>query len=272
MLFCDYHTHSYFSFDGDKLASIDAICNTAISLGITHLAITDHFEANSESEGNFAPFDSDAQYNEIANAKKKYSDKLHLSVGLEIGQAHQFPEIANSLVSRHNYDFIIASIHNLRSLPDFYYMDFKKMEIAEIEELFSKYIYELCELVDKFDWIDTVGHITYIHRYAFLAGRNIQFEQFYPRLSLLFAKMIKKSIALEVNTSSLYKGLGFTMPTKELIALYRDCGGRLITVGSDAHRTENLGRGVRDTFEILKSLGFNKVVCVENGKKLLKNI
>ncbi len=272
MLLCDYHTHSNYSFDGDRLATIDAICKTAIERGITHLAITDHFESNSKYEDDFAPFNDEAAYLEIESAKEKYKGKLFLSAGLEIGQAHQYAEETNRILSKHKYDFVIASIHNLTSLRDFYYIDFNNLDIAEVKEFFSKYIDELYELVDKFDWIDTVGHITYIHRYAHLAGLKLDFEEFYPRLTNLFNKMISKGIALEVNTSSLYRGLGFTMPSSDILLHYYNCGGRLLTLGSDSHRTENLGRGIPEAIEIIKDIGFTHIMCVEDGKKTMIKI
>ena len=79
--------------------------------------------------------------------------------------------------------------------------------------------------------------------------------------------MIKNNTSLEINASTVWKGYGFTMPSEELIRLYYECGGRLITVGSDAHSADNVGGGIAETYGMLKRVGFKTVTAIKNGKK-----
>ena len=88
----------------------------------------------------------------------------------------------------------------------------------------------------------------------------------------LFKKMIAKDIALEVNVSTLWKGLGFAMPDKEFLALYKECGGRLITVGTDSHSPEHIGECVDEGFGLLRSVGLNDILVVRNGEKTVIKI
>ena len=124
MFKCDYHTHTRFSFDGAKDSSADSLCQAAIELGVTDLAITDHFECNWRAEAAYPPYDADKAYEEIMAAKEKYKGKINLTFGIEIGQANQHPEVAKELLDSHNYEFVIGSIHNLRGAVEFHYWDF----------------------------------------------------------------------------------------------------------------------------------------------------
>lgn len=271
MFKCDYHTHTSFSFDGAKESTPDSLCRAAIANGVTDLAITDHFESNWRAEAAYPPYQADKAYEEIMAAKEKYKGKLNLTYGIEIGQANQYPEEVKALLDSHKYEFVIGSIHNLRGALDFYYWDFgavfRDMQPSYIGYMFERYIDELCEVIDTLDKIDTVAHLTYIYRYCALSGNHYDFTKHAHKAEKLFKKMIPRDIALEVNVSTLWKGLGFAMPDREFLSLYKDCGGRLITVGTDSHSPEHIGECVDEGFELLRSVGLRDIVVVRNGKK-----
>ncbi|MBE6584183.1 MAG: histidinol-phosphatase HisJ family protein [Ruminococcaceae bacterium] len=271
MFICDMHTHSRFSFDADPSFSPDALCRAAIEKGISDIAITDHFEANFKTSldelTRNSVYDHASAYAEIMAAKDKYRDKINLIYGIEIGQANQSPLEACELLNQYDYEFVIGSIHNLSGMGDFYYMNLANVDDTQIGEWLCMYFNELCQIVDTMPKIDTVAHITYLLRYLAFFNRKFDIKPFYDTIASFYKKIIGKDIALEVNTSTLLKGLGFTMPSAELLKLYRECGGRLITVGSDAHSAENLAGCVIQAFDILKECGFDSVLTVRNGQK-----
>lgn len=276
MYICDMHMHSRFSFDAEPDFSPDAVCRAAIEKGICDIAITDHFEANYKTSLDYltrtSVYDHKQAFAEIMEAKEKYKDRLNLICGIEIGQANQATDEAISLLNAHDYEFVIGSIHNIRDLGDFYYMDFSSVSDEQIGFWLDTYFDELCEIVDVMPRIDTVAHITYIIRYLAFANRSFDITPYYDKMARLFGKIIRKDIALEVNTSTLWKGLGFSMPDADILKLYRECGGRLITVGSDAHGPQNIGGCVAQGFDILKSCGFDRVLTVRHGQKELIKI
>ena len=276
MFKCDYHTHTKFSFDGAKHSTPDSLCQAAIARGVTDLAITDHFECNCRTEAISSPYNADQAYEEIMAAKEKYKGKINLTYGIEIGQANQFPEEAKALLAAYDYEFVIGSVHNLRGAIDFYYWDFAKifndMPTAYIGYCFERYIDELCEVVDLLDNISTVAHLSYIHRYCAMSGNNYNFMQHSLKMEKLFKKMISRDIALELNLSTLLKGLGFTMPTNDILSLYRECGGKLITIGTDTHSPEHVGESIDEGFKILRSNGLRDILVVRNGEKHIEKI
>ena len=276
MFKCDYHTHTRFSYDGADNSTPDSLCLAAIERGVTDLAITDHFECNWRDEAAYPPYDADHAYSEIMAAKEKYKDKLNLTYGIEIGQANQYPEEAKKLLSSHDFEFVIASLHNLRGTPDFYFWDFKKVfedtPPAYIGNCFERYIDELCEVIDCLDKIETVAHLTYINRYIAMSGNSYDFMKHSDKMEKLFKKMIVRDIALEINLSTLWKGLGFPMPHQEILSLYRECGGRLITVGTDSHSPSQIGACVEEGFDLLRTVGLNEILTIRNGEKHIERI
>jgi histidinol-phosphatase (PHP family) len=62
-----------------------------------------------------------------------------------------------------------------------------------------------------------------------------------------------RKIFLEINTkpSELKHGFHETLPSKETIMRYFNCGGERISIGSDTHVKEELGSGIREAFDFL---------------------
>lgn len=275
MFLCDYHIHTSFSFDADRASTLDAVCQAAIDKGLSSIAITDHLDVNYKYEYPQYVYNADAARIEVLKAKDKYKDKLDISYGIELGQAHHYPADTKEILDKYNFEFVICSLHNLRNMKDFYFY-FKEdndVSLPRLHGLYSQCIDEICEYIELFgDRIDTVGHITYMHRYMAECGITMDFAPHKQKLERLFSLAIKNDVAIELNTSTLYKGLGFTMPSKAIMQMYYDLGGRLVTLGSDAHTPQNIGRGISEGIEILKSIGFDSVLCIKNGKKQLMKI
>ena len=173
MILCDFHTHSNNSFDAES--SVDEMCRAAISRGISAIAITDHCEApyiNLGENCEFGSFDRQIpkSVKDALAAKKKYEGKLKVLCGVELGEPMHDPEQTAHALKYADFDFILASVHNLRNRDDFYYMDYSKVDVDEIlaEKLEGKgaVLIELAETA-SFEHFDSLSHLTYPLRYIF---------------------------------------------------------------------------------------------------------
>ncbi len=272
MFLCDYHTHTHFSFDGAPDATHDAMCRRALEIGLSDIAFTDHCDINGELEGLYTPYRADEAFAAMQAAKDKYKGRLNILCGIELGNAHQYPAEAAAVLRAHPYDFVIGSLHNLRDVPDFCMLRYEVMTDPHICRLFDRALDETIEMATTTDGLSTVGHITYMHRYITLCGRKFDFKPYYDKLEHLYRTIIHRDIALEINVSTLWKGLGIAMPTMELLKFYVDCGGKLVTVGSDAHAPENLGKSIRQGYAILRTVGIDRVLTVRDGERVLQSI
>lgn len=262
----DSHIHTKYSFDAapDGSGEIDRIVKTAIERGIHEISLCDHYDIDGILDGIYPTYDADNAKIEIRAAKEKYSDKIRINYGIELGQAHVYPDEAKTFLDKYQFDFVIASLHNMRSYPDFYFLKYDMMTPEYINYLVKRNISELCELVD-FGNFSTLAHITYIQRYLTVCGIKFDFAPYYDEISKLYAKLVSNKKALEINTSGLRRG-DITMPGIELISLYKECGGELITIGSDAHTSEDVGKGIEETAKVLRELGFKSQTVARDGK------
>lgn len=263
MLIHDTHVHSKYSFDG--CMDIDEICELAIERNIESIAITDHYDIDGIVYGYYPSYDADSAYNDVMTAKDKYRGKLRITYGIELGQAHIMLKEAAGFLNRYKFEFVIGSAHNLRDVPDFFFMKYDIMSIELCERLWQRYLDEVYEML-TFDGIHTVAHLTYPIRYMVQYNKQIEYKKFYDSIMKIYKKMITKGVCLEINTSGLRQQMKATMPDFELVKLYHDCGGELITVGSDAHRAEHLGMNIIDAYDMAKNIGYKYITVYIDGK------
>ena len=59
-----------------------------------------------------------------------------------------------------------------------------------------------------------------------------------------------------------------TLPPEWIIRRFRELGGELITVGSDAHHAHNVGYRIGEVYELIKRCGFDSVVYFEKHRPI----
>lgn len=256
MILCDSHLHSEFSFDSE--CTLDAICREYIEKGFSVFALTDHYDIDGVEDGLYPPYLAKEARCAFEAAAAKYAGSITPVWGIELGQPQLRPESARRFIRENNFEFVIGSIHNLELCPDFYFLNFSNMPDEMIHRLYSRYVGALIEAA-SFESIHTLAHITYPMRYIHRDGRDLDIREFYDSYRRLFHILIENGTALEVNTGKVRAGY-VTSPDVDLIRLYRDCGGRRVTVGSDAHRAGDYGADIETGIKLLRNEGFSELV------------
>ena len=256
----DYHVHSIYSSDGHN--SIIELCRSAVSKGIREIAITDHFEPTIAEE--YCSFYNQKGYwAYITKAKQAFNGKLKIKLGVELGQPHLFPEATNAILADFPYDYVLASAHKLPEGMDVSEIDYSK--ISE-EELCSMYLRQLKELV-YWNNFDCIGHLDLIKRYsAAVYKKNITLACQYELLKEVLQLAISTGKGIEINTSGLRQTPKETMPGLDVLKLYRDLGGEILTIGSDAHFAEDVGKGLGEATDLARAAGF-RFITVFNSRK-----
>lgn len=255
----DSHCHSNCSFDGKD--SVDNMCKRAAEIGLYAITITDHCEANGYREplnSEFGDFSKliPRSIEQMKAAQEKYKKEIHLFRGIELGQPLQDVESTKAALSLDDFDFVLASVHNVKDEQDFYWLNYTE-EFAH--EILQRYFDELLQTA-RWNKFDSLAHITYPLRYI-LGEQNINInlqKSFSEQIDEILKTVIYNQKAIEVNTSGLRQKLGETLPNKEIIKRYQSLGGKYITVGSDAHNCADLGKGLKEALQLVQSCGFSK--------------
>ena len=277
MLF-DSHTHSSFSPDADKGTDIERMSQQAENSGLDFITVTDHCDGNywlpaSEQDYKEYPKEDSIMFGSrdyaIPSIEKILSLKetrKNLLCGVEMGQPLQNKQAAENILSREGLDFVIGSLHMNAHKPDFYFLQYDKMDLNEIHALLDDYFAELLEMCKSSDF-DSLGHLTYPLRYIEGEyGITPDMNRFDNTIREIFRTLIDKGRAIEINTSGFRQKYGKPFPDERCLRLYRSLGGELITIGSDAHRLGDIGAGLREGCDLLRECGF-KYITLFKGRK-----
>lgn len=271
----DCHTHTQFSVDSE--ADIGAMLDRARELELAAYAVTDHCECNcwySEEHYNGSVLSDDFGYGKSFEAsvsavtalKKQYADRLNLICGVEMGQALHDLEVAERIVGDDRLDFVIGSVHQIKNEKDFAFIDYKNYSMDGIYDLLERYFMEIYELC-KWGKFDILGHLTYTLRYIKGGfGIDADISRFDEIIAESFRELIRKDKGIEINTSGLRQSYGDTFPSLKYVKLFRGLGGELLSVGSDAHTVEDLGKGIADGAKIAAEAGFTRLCYFKKRK------
>lgn len=132
-----------------------------------------------------------------------------------------------------------------------------------------KYLNEVLKNINIYkEEFDVYGHIDYVIRYIIKNYGNvmtkIDYQEFRELLDEILLLIIRTNKGIEINTSGIRYGLGTPHPNIEILKRYKELGGKIITIGSDAHKKEDLASNFDVAYDMLESVYFNNVVIYHN--------
>lgn len=256
MLISDTHLHSAFSSDSE--ASMENMIRQGIHLGLKTLCFTEHFDLDypENEEGLDFLLDFDAYHSSFLTLKDKYSSRIELLHGIEVGvQPHLKKELA-SFYEKYGsrYDFILNSCHIVNGEDPYEPAFFENYSPKTGLRLYFKHI---LRNVQVFPHFQSAAHLDYICRYFPAPRPAFCYEEYAEILDEILLFLIQNGKALEVNTAGLKHGLAWPNPHLDILKRYRALGGELITVGSDAHKPEDMAYAFDRLGDILTEAGFS---------------
>ena len=263
----DYHLHSEHS--GDSTAPMETQILSGIEKGLKVMCFTDHYDPEFPYDNNpdVAPGTFELDYElyrkDFLKMKDRYEGKIDLRFGVELGLQPHLGSFLQSYAQEHDFDFIIGSNHLCAGF-DPYYPDFLFNRTQE--EALKLYLEDTLANIRVFPDIDSCGHLDYVARYLPDRERIYNYGSFSDLIDPILKELITRGIALEVNTAPLTKGMPYFNPLPDILARYREMGGDLITVGSDAHVPERIAGCFEETAGILRSLGFRYYAIYKERK------
>ena len=258
----DYHLHS--SFSGDSQALMEDMIRKGISLGLERMCFTEHMDfdfpvTKATPEGIFE-VNTDAYLYDLLTNRSAFRDRIQVLFGIELGLQAQLSERQAAYISSRDFDFVIGSSHLCRGQdpydPSFW------MGRSE-EEAYRSYFSSIIENLESFTDFDVYGHLDYVVRYGPTQDRDYTYDKYRDLFDRILDLLLEAGIGLEVNTGGLGYGLKELHPCREVLTRYRQLGGEIVTVGSDAHRPQDLCRSFDRAEAFLTECGFRYYTVFE---------
>ncbi len=258
----DYQVHSVRSHDGK--ASILDQCERAVNIGLDEVGFSEHKDFDpADPVVDF--FDYEAYMREIEAARQRYGDSLTIRAGVEIDYQDWFEDRIDDYLKAHSFDFVIGSVHyvdrHMIMTPEY-------NQSRTAETAYGDYFHAVRQSVDS-GLFDIVGHLEYANRRGIAAWGQYDPGPYREQLDALFDAMIERGVVFELNTAGLHQNLGVTYPSSTTLSYYTQCGGSLLSIGSDAHHPDQLGHAYGNAARMALAAGLTKVCTWENRKPRL---
>ncbi len=267
----DYHIHTHYSSDSSE--EPENIIKHAIKLRLDEICFTDHIDLDYPETTEYGNpvffFDTKAYYREMCALRDKYSGDIKIKIGVELGVEPYLAVRNEAVATSVPFDFIIGSTHQLGG-RDPYYPEFWAGKSCD--EVVMTYFEETLENMKCFTDYDVYGHLDYITRYAPDKSYQFDYNKYKEIIDCILKEVIHTGHGIEINTSPLNKGLSRTNPCIEIVKRYRELGGEIITIGSDAHTVSNVGGHFDVARDILLSCGFRYYTVFSQRKAAMKEL
>lgn len=248
MITSDLHMHSTYSLDGNN--TIAEMCEQALRLGLTEIAITDHVEWL--PDGAHQRPDFDRYFAEIEENRVRFAPQgLTLWSGLELGNPHQHRAEVDALLAKYAFDVVIGSMHWLAGQNIHYVRCFDGQDPYDV---YTRYFGEIeqiaasveCEIIAHFDRIFWPG----VSRFG-----PPQIDRIETAVRRAMRAIVAHGRILELNTRFLTHTPSWNDALLTVLRWYRDEGGQFVAADSDAHRTAEIGRNLAAAQQLIEAAG-----------------
>lgn len=230
----DFHIHGNVSFDSKSTPQ--EILAAAEQAGLKEICITDHYDFNDDPTKHhdlFSLSDYAAAYENVS------SDAVRFRRGVEFGLTPWNQKELTDLTQAYPFDFVLGSVHYLGGY-DPYFEEFWLRNGKE--EGFEKYLLQTLACVKAHDGFDVLAHLTYVCKSLHNPTRKPLHYLDYTDLSDEIMKCLaQKGKGMEINTSGVDR-VGDFLPEANFLKRFRELGGEIVTVGSDAHTPNRVGQ------------------------------
>lgn len=264
MYLSDYHFHTRCS--ADSTATLTQQAGAAINAGVRELCVTDHWNLL-DQQGKRLPtvYDWKRPLEQWKRVRSRWPGKLELRLGVEVGNGVLDPAAVDASLDIPELDFVIGSLHSQSAAAGGRGIFTVAHECVRKEDgvaIIDDYMDMLEELVQTRGW-DVLGHVIYPLRYI-PAEYGLDLHPWRDRLAEVFRAVIAQGKGIELNTSC-----GATVEQwRDVLALYRDLGGEVLTLGADAHQPKFMAAAFPQALELIRETGF-RYLCVYRRREPL---
>lgn len=253
----DYHMHSKVSYDsnGEPLAMVQA----AREAGLKEICFTDHMDPDIKSLFEVTVYQAETYLDTYRNLS---APDLKIRFGMEFGLKTDNKGRLQEELSHIPYDFVLGSVHATEGV-DIYFPQY--WEGKTLHDAYRIYLENTLACVEVHDDYDVLGHLTYAAKCPGSPNNQlIRLADWQEIGDEILKVLVKKGKGMEVNTSGIDR-CGDFLPGADFLRRFKELGGEIVTVGSDAHGPDRIGKYIPQALEMLKDIFGH--VCTFEGRK-----
>jgi histidinol-phosphatase (PHP family) len=266
----DLHVHSICSADG--ASSIADYAHRASAMGMHAVGFCEHadFDPRDRSYRYLDP----AGYDRALDEARSVAPAVRFCQGVEITyQASLEDEIRAWLAAhagRHGWDYVVASVH-LVDYTDGWAMISESRAVADYftshtqHQAYAPYFEELWRAVNS-GLGDVIGHLDLVKRYGTAHYGPFEPAAFEEGIRAVLAAAVERGMGMEINTSGLRQAPGEAYPGLQVLRWFREMGGEVVAIGSDAHHVGDLAAGNAHALDLARAAGFGAIATFDRRR------
>jgi histidinol-phosphatase (PHP family) len=206
---------------------------------------------------------------EIAAAQAA-APEVRLRQGIELNYQPGLAEQARSWQEGYRWDYVVLSVHLVDYADGWAIVSDPSAMGAYFSghsqrQAYLPYFEDLLRAAQS-GLGDVLGHLDLVKRYGSVHYGPLRPTDFEEEIRAVLRAAIDSGLGLELNTSGLRQSPGEPYPSLPVLRWYREMGGELLTIGSDAHRVEDLGADMDEAPALARQAGFRALATFERRR------
>jgi len=260
MILPDYHIHTSFSPDS-KMDPEEAV-RAAIASGVTDICFTEHMDLGHHMEMYDRGLDFAGMEETVSRLREKYPE-INIGKGIEAGYIQETVEQTAEVLAGQKFDYVLLSTHCVDGMDCGVPESKRGQDKITAYKRYLETVYASVTDDRLTEYYDCVSHIGYIAKGLHYEDNIFSYQMFPDLFDKILSEIIKSGKGIEVNTSGIDRG-GHVLPHPSIIRRYKELGGQIITIGSDAHRSQSVGEYIKDAIDIIAEAGFEEITVFKN--------
>lgn len=263
----DQHLHSKLSFDSK--AEPEENLHAAMSRGLGGLCFTEHYDTHPRDWPGCV-FDDHALSETVRRLRTDAGDEVFVGKGIEV--CFQPPTMDRILktLERGEFDIVLLSVHYSGDRPLHKRASWDGKNPAEIIETYFRGVLDALTFCQAHHakhgpTFHVFTHLDLVKRYATRFLGAYDDAPFASLLDEIAAGLVASGVVPEVNTSTWRQGCDEPMPGTDFIARYARAGGTAMSIGSDAHKSNDIGADFDRAIECMRAGGIENFAAFEGG-------
>jgi histidinol-phosphatase (PHP family) len=265
----DQHLHSHYSTDSEE--SPETVVRAAMKAGLAGLTITDHFDTH-PTEWPQCRYNYDGLHEAIASLRAKYSGQIFIGHGIEVCYQPERMDFILDYLLRHEFDMVLLSVHWFRGRALHVREHWDGLDTLSGTREYLETVLDAAKFAgtvvrDGRRVFDVLGHIDLVKRYTQRYYNTFDVLTYKALVDDILRAAIASDIIPEVNASGWRQEVGECFPAEWAVRRYAELGGRCMSIGSDAHKADQIGSGLPEAAQVLKRGGIRSL-AVFRGRHL----
>ncbi len=259
----DFHMHSGISFDSE--ASPESMVLAAEKMGLKEICFTDHYDHHdniNEEHDIFTIEEYGLAYDGLA------SDSVKIRRGVEMGLTLWNGDCVQEFLNKRDFDFVIGSVHYAGGYDPYFPQFWEGIDFATAV---NKYLNVTLDCVRCHHNFDVLGHLTYVCKSEHNPAKGtVSYRDVADVADEIMKCLIAKGKGMEINTSGV-DPLGDFLPSIDYLRRFRELGGEIVTIGSDAHDESRVGQHSDEALAVAREV-FGYVCTFENRRPVFHKL